>query len=73
MDAAARFLTRAAAFRLLSFFTCRAASTVFLGLLSADPIWLWTTTICLCLIIFLGINHLVPAPVAATTNRDRER
>jgi len=36
------------------------APAVLLGLLSAGPGWLWATTICLCLLIFLGIDHLTP-------------
>jgi MFS family permease len=36
------------------------APAVLLGLLSAGPQWLWATTICLCLAILLGINHLAP-------------
>jgi MFS family permease len=36
------------------------APAVLLGLLSAGPRWLWATTIGLCLIIFLGIDHLTP-------------
>jgi MFS family permease len=36
------------------------APAVLLGLLSAGPRWLWATIIGLCLIIFLGINHLAP-------------
>jgi MFS family permease len=36
------------------------APAVLLGLLAAGPRWLWATTICLCLIIFLGIDHLTP-------------
>jgi hypothetical protein len=46
---------------------------MLLGLLGAGPRWLWATTIGLCLIIFLGIDHLTPAPTAATTNRNRQR
>jgi MFS family permease len=45
------------------------APAVLLGLLSTGPRWLWATTICLCLIIFLGINHLAPAPAAARAGR----
>jgi MFS family permease len=36
------------------------APAVLLGLLNAGPQWLWATTIGLCLIILLGINHLAP-------------
>jgi MFS family permease len=36
------------------------APAVLLGLLSAGSGWLWATTIGLCLIIFLAINHLAP-------------
>ena len=49
------------------------APAVLLGLLSAGPRWLWATTIGLCLIIVLGIDHLTPAPAAATTTRNRQR
>jgi MFS family permease len=49
------------------------APAVLLGLLSAGPRWLWATTIGLCLVIFLSIDHLTPAPTAATTTRNRER
>jgi len=36
------------------------APAVLLGLLSAGPRWLWATTIGLCLISLLGIDHLTP-------------
>jgi MFS family permease len=49
------------------------APAVLLGLLSAGPRWLWATTISLCLIIFLGIDHLTPTPTTATTTRNRQR
>jgi len=49
------------------------APAVLLGLLSAGPRWLWATTIALCRIVFLGIDHLTPATSAATTTRNRER
>jgi len=49
------------------------APALLLGLLSAGPPWLWATTIGLCLIIFIGIEHLAPASAAATTTRNRER
>jgi len=49
------------------------APAVLLGLLSAGPRWLWATAIGLCLIIVLGIDHLAPAPAAATTTRSCER
>ena len=49
------------------------APAVLLGLLGAGPRWLWATMIGLCLVIFLGIGHLTPAPAAATTSRNRER
>jgi len=49
------------------------APAVLLGLLSAGPPWLWATTIGLCLIIFLGIDRLTPAPTAASTTRNREQ
>jgi len=49
------------------------APAVLLGLLSAGPVWLWATTISLCLIIFLGINHLTPRPTGVTTTRNGER
>lgn len=48
------------------------APALLLGLLSAGPSWLWAATICLCLIIFLGIDHLAPAR-QATTIRNLER
>jgi len=49
------------------------APAVLLGLLSAGPQWLWATTISMCLVIFLSINHLTPAPAAATTTRNGQR
>ena len=49
------------------------APAVLLGLLSAGPQWLWATTISMCLLILLGINHLTPAPAAATTTRNGQR
>jgi MFS family permease len=54
------------------------APAVLLGLLSAGPRWLWTTTIGLCLIIFLGINHLAPhrpqlPPPETVSDRSRPR
>jgi MFS family permease len=49
------------------------APAVLLGLLSVGPGWLWATTISLCLIIFLGIDHLTPTPATATATRNHER
>src|SRR5215469_9001484 len=49
------------------------APAVLLGLLSAGTSWLWAATISLCLIIFLGIDHVAPVPNPPSTSRSYQR